>query len=82
MLGYFHLAACSLLTDAELGARVHLLGEGVRLPPAVLLAGVLAPVHLHLALLHAALLPAGHRMVIILSPTTTSAHQQALNRGI
>ena len=45
MLGYFHLAACCLLTDAELGARVHLLGEGVRLPPAVLLAGVLAPVH-------------------------------------
>ena len=44
MLGYFHLAACSLLTDAELGAWVHLLGQGVRLPPAVLLAGVLAPV--------------------------------------
>ena len=45
MLGYFHLAACSLLTDAKLGAGGHLLGEGVRLPPAVLLAGVLAPVH-------------------------------------
>ena len=45
MLGYFHLAACRLLTDAQLGAGVHLLGKGVRLPPAVLLAGVLAPVH-------------------------------------
>ena len=77
MLYYFHLAACSLLADAEL-PRVHLLGQGVRLPPAVLLAGVLAPVHLHLALLPAALLALGHSMV--LAPTT-SAHQQARNRS-
>ena len=78
MLYYFHLAARSLLADAELGAGVHLLGQGVRLPPAVLLAGVLAPVHLHLALLSAALLALGHGMV--LAPTT-SAHQQARNRS-
>ena len=72
MLYYFHLAACSLLADAELPG-VHLLGQGVRLPPAVLLAGVLAPVHLHLNLLGL-----GHSLV--LAPTT-SAHQQARNRS-
>ena len=73
MLYYFHLAACSLLAGAELGAGMHLLGQGVRLPPAVLLAGVLAPVHLHLNLLGL-----GHSLV--LAPTT-SAHQQARNRS-
>ena len=77
MLYNYYLAARSLLADAELPG-VHLLGQGVRLPPAVLLAGVLAPVHLHLALLPAALLALGHSMV--LTPTT-SAHQQARNRS-